>query len=99
MRRDVFMSDISHYKRVIGDALHSRSEGGRRRRQNSACPLGFGTICAAIGLRASGRLDLAANDLYLRDASANSMAAIAKVTLTRLSLGRWSSIDNFRRMS
>jgi len=29
------------------------------------------------------------------DASANSVAAIAKVTLTRLSLGRSSSIDNF----
>ena len=29
------------------------------------------------------------------DASANSEAAIAKVTLTRLSLGRSSSIDNF----
>src|SRR5438270_4979166 len=29
------------------------------------------------------------------DASANSVAAIAKVALTRLSLGRSSSIDNF----
>src|SRR5437588_3688782 len=29
------------------------------------------------------------------DASANSVAAIAKVTLTRLSLGTSSSIDNF----
>ena len=29
------------------------------------------------------------------DASANSVAAIAQVTLTRLSLGRSSSIDNF----
>lgn len=29
------------------------------------------------------------------DASANSVATIAKVTLTKLSLGRSSSIDNF----
>ena len=61
MRRDVFMSDISHYKRVIGDALHSRSEGGRRPRWTED-NRGVGQIRTWI-LAALAQLGIQPNDL------------------------------------
>src|SRR5262249_7285795 len=48
-----------------------------------------------LAARASRRRDLATIIFTTCDASANSVATIAKVTLAKLSLGRSSSIDNF----